>query len=203
MLHPMARLIPSAADRAKAKRLKMLWESRKNDLELTQVKAAREMGITQPTFSQYINCVIPLNTDAILKFSDLLRVPPTEIDPSLKNVMTLKPVKHVRERHIPLIGSTSGRGILKYASVKVTNIEDQGVFAGIVVDDTSLIAAGVTKGSVIVVDLDADPYVRKRNVMLRERGSDSFVFAASHRCTWSTPLHRPRTDRGCFFCARL
>jgi len=135
------------------------------------------MGITQPTFSQYVNCVIPLNTDAVLKFADLLRVPPTEIDPSLKNVMTLKPVKHVRERHIPLIGSTSGRGILKYASVKVTNIQDQGVFAGIVVDDNSLLSAGVSKGAVIVVDLDADPYVRKRNVMLRERGSDSFVFA--------------------------
>lgn len=86
MLAAMVNRIITTQDRKKANRLKRLWNARKEDLGLTQVIAARTLQITQPSFSQYLNCVIPLNTDIILKFAKLLGVDPTEIDPALKNV---------------------------------------------------------------------------------------------------------------------
>lgn len=65
-----------------AKRLKQLWISKKDQLHLSQVKAAKELGYnSQGAISQYINGKVSLNFHAAAKFAKLLRVEIKEISP--------------------------------------------------------------------------------------------------------------------------
>jgi plasmid maintenance system antidote protein VapI len=48
--------------------------------QLTQVEAAKQLGISQPCLNQYLRGRIPLNTDTIIKFATLFNVAPSEID---------------------------------------------------------------------------------------------------------------------------
>ena len=69
-------------DNSRNTRLKKIqehWQS----LELTQYEAARLMGISQPCFNQYIKGRIKLNTDTVIKFATLFKIPPSRIDPRI------------------------------------------------------------------------------------------------------------------------
>ncbi|EHE7090088.1 helix-turn-helix domain-containing protein [Salmonella enterica subsp. enterica serovar Enteritidis] len=69
-------------------RLRAIWDAKKRDLKLTQEIAADLMGFeTQSTVSHYLNGKAPLNTNAALKFSVLLRVKPEELRPDLADLM--------------------------------------------------------------------------------------------------------------------
>ncbi|WP_048796136.1 MULTISPECIES: helix-turn-helix domain-containing protein [Serratia] len=78
----------SPEDLLAAQRLKDIWNEKKTALRLTQDIAADMMGFsTQASVSHYINGRAPLNTDAVIKFAELLRVKPEDIRPELKNSM--------------------------------------------------------------------------------------------------------------------
>jgi plasmid maintenance system antidote protein VapI len=64
---------------ARLKTIREKW----SQLQLTQAEAAKQMGITQPCFNQYLRGRIPLNTDTIIKFATLFNVAPSEIDPRI------------------------------------------------------------------------------------------------------------------------
>jgi hypothetical protein len=65
-----------------AKRLKILWNSKREDLMLSQVKAAEEMGFSsQAAISQYLNAKLPLNMQAVAKFAQMLRAKVEDISP--------------------------------------------------------------------------------------------------------------------------
>lgn len=65
-----------------ARRLKQLWISKKDQLHLSQVKAAKELGYnSQGAISQYINGKVSLNFQAAAKFAKLLRVDIQQISP--------------------------------------------------------------------------------------------------------------------------
>lgn len=67
-----------------ARRLKDIWDVKKNALGLSQEKAAGKMGFsTQAAISQFLNGKIPLNKENVLKFAELLEVSPEDIDPSI------------------------------------------------------------------------------------------------------------------------
>lgn len=67
-----------------AKRLKRIWNEKKEALHLSQVKAARELGYnSQGAVSQYINGKVGLNLQAAAKFAKLLRVNVVDISPRL------------------------------------------------------------------------------------------------------------------------
>ena len=71
---------PIASD---ATRLKKIWLQKKSELKLTQVLVAKMLGIKQSTLSQYLNGVIPLNTNMVLNLSEILKVEPGQISKSL------------------------------------------------------------------------------------------------------------------------
>lgn len=65
-----------------AKRLKRLWIEKKDELHLSQARAAKEMGYTtQAAVSQYLNGRVALNFEAAAKFAKILRVELSEIAP--------------------------------------------------------------------------------------------------------------------------
>lgn len=170
------RPVVTAESRAKAKRLRQLWDARKKDLGLTQMTAAKKLGMAQATLSQYLNAVIPLNTDAVIKFSELLGTTASEIDPALKNVQSLSAARDARvvRVRVPLIGSISGRTVLGHTALMSEELPENGVYTGITVDTKEYEKEGIPKGSTILMDVDAEPFVKFRNIMVRLRGEDGF-----------------------------
>ncbi|BCU91133.1 hypothetical protein YP72344_26280 [Yersinia pseudotuberculosis] len=88
-------------DKQAALRLRTIWDSKREELGLTQEKAAEHLGFnTQGAVSQYLNAKTPLNTDAVIKFSALLRVEPEEIKPELEELLSY--VRSTSEDRPPL-----------------------------------------------------------------------------------------------------
>jgi len=71
-------------DRKTDTRLKKILDLWNNDPNLTQRKAASELGMSQSAVCQYLNNKIPLNIEIIIKFSKLFKVAPSDIDSKLK-----------------------------------------------------------------------------------------------------------------------
>ncbi len=69
---------------AAARRLKAIWERKKDALGMTQEKAAVVFGYeTQGAISHYLNAGTPLNLPSLILFSRLLKVSANEIYPEL------------------------------------------------------------------------------------------------------------------------
>lgn len=65
-----------------ADNLRAIWAAKHKGLGLTQLRAAQELGYkTQSAFSQFLNGIIPLHTDAKAVMAHLLQVHATDIDP--------------------------------------------------------------------------------------------------------------------------
>lgn len=94
---------------ADARRLKQLWISKKDQLHLSQVKAAKELGYnSQGAISQYINGKVSLNFQAAAKFAKLLRVEVQDISPRFATLMT-KPVPTSLDGYsAPVVGELGG-----------------------------------------------------------------------------------------------
>ena len=70
--------------------LRKVWDKKKRELGLTQVKVAQTLGIAQASFNQYLNGRIPLNTNFVLKIAEILEVEPGQISPELFKYVPLK-----------------------------------------------------------------------------------------------------------------
>jgi transcriptional regulator with XRE-family HTH domain len=71
------------ADIDAAIRLKALWNAKKKELDLTQVKVAEDFNITQGLVAHYLNGNQGLNLKAVMMFATVLGVDPKEIYPEL------------------------------------------------------------------------------------------------------------------------
>lgn len=67
------------------KNLRKIWDSKKLDIQFTQVTAAKELGWSQGAISHYLNNITELNTSAIIKFANFLDVDPRDIDPEIES----------------------------------------------------------------------------------------------------------------------
>lgn len=64
-------------DRACAQRFKSIWTRKKGELGLTQLQLAEKMGYnSQSMISQLLNARVALNTDAVLRLAQVLKVAP-------------------------------------------------------------------------------------------------------------------------------
>jgi transcriptional regulator with XRE-family HTH domain len=91
-----------------AARLRAIFEERKTaDRSLTQETLAAACGWkTQSAAQQYLNGMVPLNLDALIKFSLALDVPVTDISPTLG-----AKIMSVRVRHSPIAGGISNEAL--------------------------------------------------------------------------------------------
>ena len=65
------------------KNLRRIWESKKSDMNFTQVTAAQELGWSQGLISHYLNNITDLGPLATIKFANFLGVDPRDIDPQI------------------------------------------------------------------------------------------------------------------------
>ncbi len=71
-----------------AEQLRLIWNSKKKELGLTQEKVAQLcQWNTQAAFNAYLQARIPLNTEAILRLSKVFQIHPTEIMPALADIL--------------------------------------------------------------------------------------------------------------------
>lgn len=92
-----------------------IYQQKRKQLELNQVKLAKLLNITQPAVSQYLNGQIPLNTDIIINLARILQVSPSALDPSLQTTFLLgrtkRPVPMINEKEsISLFASEGALG---------------------------------------------------------------------------------------------
>lgn len=84
----MTRRELTPSEQSAAENLRRVWARKKSALALTQEKAAHAAGwASQGAFSQYLLGRIPLNVDAVLRLAAVLQVHPTEIDPSVEDLL--------------------------------------------------------------------------------------------------------------------
>jgi len=63
--------------------LRKFWSAKKADEGITQNQAAKALGWTQSGFSHYISNITELNSRAVMKLANFLKVAPTKIDPDV------------------------------------------------------------------------------------------------------------------------
>ena len=69
--------------------LKEIWNIRKKQMNLTQTKAAKDLGWTQGALSQYINGVTKLSPMALIKLANYLDVEPLQLNPNFTMFSTM------------------------------------------------------------------------------------------------------------------
>ena len=63
--------------------LRKFWSAKKANEGITQNQAAKALGWTQSGFSHYISNITELNSRAVFKLADFLKVAPIKIDPNV------------------------------------------------------------------------------------------------------------------------
>ena len=147
----MTQRIITDADKDAAKRLRAIWESKKQELKLTQVTVAEEIGTSQSAISQYLNGTIALNTDAVIVFAKLLQCEPKDIRPVLGRKLR---INHTNNRRIPVVRSSTGAIINKHIEAKYIGETSDQVYA-VLIDEQSY-HPRIKQGEYVVVDPAAD-----------------------------------------------
>lgn len=155
----------------KAENLKRVWDLKKGPMELTQEIAAKRLGFArQSTVSQYLNGLIPLNAEAVLKFAKLLDVKATDIDPSLGQLL-VDTSKLFEKRKVPVIGALVGTapdGIF----IEVPLEEGKNMYAVLV--DTDQVT-GVVRGDHLICNPEEYPVPGDRCVARLSSGEYELV----------------------------
>jgi transcriptional regulator with XRE-family HTH domain len=186
-------------DEANAARLRQVWKDKKRELQLTQQKAAEALGFTQPTFNQYLWAKIPLNVEAIFRFSALLKVSPAEIDPDLNKIKPLFSAKQLKPRPqtFAVLGTTSGKRKMQAATVETEELDTTQQYAGIQIDtDAYKRILSYPTGTLIVLNLTKTPFLEDEPVAVRMLNSEQWklykvIRAGKHKVM----LHNWLTDR--------
>jgi len=113
------------------KNLRNIWDSKKLEIQFTQVTAAKELGWSQGAISHYLNEITDLNPAAVIKFANFLDVDPREIDPdiepNLPAVRNLDVKYSSRDMTKAINKKLSDRSLASSILVKVP---DEGLYAG-------------------------------------------------------------------------
>lgn len=141
-----------------AKRLKKLWQNKKDELNLSQVKAAKELGYhSQGAISQYLNGKVAMNFHAVAKFAKLLRVDVQAISPRFASLVT-KPLPNSLTGYVApttgQIGGVSTDAVLTWFAMSEKFCEEIGVAPSnaklVRIEDGSF--KDLPVGSVVLVD---------------------------------------------------
>jgi hypothetical protein len=156
----MKRRAITEEEKAIAERLKKVWLSRKAELGLTQEIAATRMGWkSQGTVGQYLNAKLPLNTDAKIKFAELLNCDVTEIDPGFQAVTSEQPTLPLisleqAAKWVPLNQPYPDEFVTRVLKPSASPLGSRAYVIDIGDESMSLLAP---KGSQVAIDPDCPP----------------------------------------------
>lgn len=174
------------ADRRAAARLTAIYQRKKAELGLTQVKVGEALGIKQTTVSQYMRGVTRLGLVSILKFAEVLRVPPEEIDPEIRTRFAT--IDSVRSTVIPIKGQFSG-AYQPHATVEIKGSYYMAHQLAVVVDDNTLYPI-LKPGSYIIIDPAAPPEPEDRILVRLQDGRGYRLFRLKNLTSRSVHVTR-------------
>lgn len=144
----------TTADVANAKRLNALWRAKKAELGLTQTTAAQKLGYkAQSMVSMQLKGEVALNTDATLKWAQLLRVNPGDIDPTLGSLNFSQPT--LRKVKVAVIARMSGEAAGTFQCVEIMTQMTRQVY-GVSVDVTGY-EPFARQGSTLIISQEEEP----------------------------------------------
>jgi len=144
----------TSADIANSKRLCALWKAKKAELGLTQTTAAQKLGYkSQSMVSMQIKGEVALNADAILKWAQLLRVNPGDIDPALGALNFTQPT--LKKVKVPVIARMSGEAAGSFQCVEIMTQMTRQVY-GVSVDVTGY-EPFARQGSTLIISQEEEP----------------------------------------------
>lgn len=142
------------ADIENSRRLNALWQSKKRELGLTQTSAAKKMGYkSQSMISMQLKGEVALNADAILKWAQLLKVNPGDINPALNALnFSSTPLRRVK---VVVIARMSGLPPGTFETVEIMTQMTRQVY-GISVD-TNGFEPFAKRGSTLIISQEEEP----------------------------------------------
>jgi len=142
------------SDLANARRLLKLWSAKKAPLRLTQTIAAEKLGYrSQSMVSMQLKGEVALNTDAVLKWAQLLGVNPGEINPELNSLNFSQTA--LRRVKVAIIAKMSGALPGAFETVEIMTQMTRQVY-GIAVDTTGF-EPFAKRGSTLIVCQEEEP----------------------------------------------
>ena len=114
------------------KNLRKIWDSKKLEIQFTQVTAAKDLGWSQGAISHYLNEITELNPAAVIKFANFLDVDPRDIDPeiepNLPSVHNLIVKYNAKDMSRAINKTLSDRSLASSILVKIPNEGEYSVF---------------------------------------------------------------------------
>ena len=150
----MTNRVITERDKAVASRFSKIWQAKKGELSLTQIKLAERMGWnSQSMVSQTLSGKVALSTDAILKLAQVLHVSPGELDPALQG-LTISPNK-LRHVKAPILARMSGEAPGVFEIVEIATTMTRQVY-GVSVD-TDGFEPFAKKGCTLILSQEEEP----------------------------------------------
>jgi transcriptional regulator with XRE-family HTH domain len=121
------------------KNLRKIWDSKKLEIQFTQVTAAKDLGWSQGAISHYLNEITELNPAAVIKFANFLDVDPRDIDPeiepNLPSVHNLIVKYNAKDMSRAINKTLSDRSLASSILVKIPNEGEYSVFYQNTIDE--------------------------------------------------------------------
>lgn len=173
----------SDQEKQAAKRLKILWETKKKELGLTQRTLAEKLSVTQSAVNAYLNANIPLNLDAVINFAAVLNVDPRDIYPTLPGLRVMQDTR-VERRAVPVGGTIENGTDPGFVDRQYPRdfgneyiecaIDDNNAYA--LKAETNALSPRIREGEVIVLS----PYLQPKfgvDVVFKDKHEDLYRYA--------------------------
>ena len=134
-----------------SRRITNVWRASKNKsgIDLTQQKAAVQLGVTQPMFSQMLNGTVAINPMMVLSVASILRCDLGALVEGLKEYKILHAVSPTTSIEIPVSLTLSGKPV----SGKVSKIMTHTISEAFAVEiDTDEYAPRYNNGEYAIID---------------------------------------------------
>jgi len=134
-----------------SRRITNVWRANKNKsgIDLTQQKAAVQLGVTQPMFSQMLNGTVAINPMMVLSVASLLRCDLGALVEGLNEYKILHAVSPTTSVGIPVSFTLSGKPV----SGKVTKIMTHTISEAFAIEiDTDEYAPRYSNGEYAIID---------------------------------------------------
>jgi hypothetical protein len=145
------------------KNLRKIWDSKKLEIQFTQVTAAKDLGWSQGAISHYLNEITELNPAAVIKFANFLDVDPRDIDPeiepNLPSVHNLIVKYNAKDMSRAINKTLSDRSLASSILVKIPNEGEYSVFYMATAPATKGPAAYLTQNTIDEVQDELECYI--------------------------------------------
>lgn len=164
-------------DIAASERIRQIYLTKKDDLELNQRKLADRMKVKQPFISQVMNGKVAINLNTVLEFASILKVRPEELDPNYERRF---PHAAAHQSIVTSIDTLTTVGKIRHNAPYTTSdpqpLQDRYREDLLVFSLDADTVPWVSDNASVVVSLRSRTYKRNQPVLVETRQKDKWVY---------------------------